>query len=180
MAFNQGDMQDWQVVYSFERKFSLGVDFIHDRMEGPDRYFLFPRLAWLVQRWNGSGYQANIYTFGGVGAATKDGRQGIAGEVGVEADYETREVYFSGKATVIGSSGFDTLAIYQARAGFAPYVGNSGDLHTWLIAQAQYFPFAREDSVRVGPVIRFFYRNVLWEAGVTTKGSGNFNFMVHW
>jgi hypothetical protein len=180
MAFNQPDMLDWQLVYSFERKFSLGVDFFRDTMEGPDRYFLIPRLAWLVNRWNGDGYQANIYVYGGVGIANKQSQTDFAAEGSIETDYETRKFYISGKATVVASKISDTLAIYQFRTGFAPYEGDFEALHSWLIAQVQYLPFAKEEQLRVGPVLRLFYRNVLWELGVTTRATWNFNFMAHW
>ena len=179
MAFNQPDMQDWQILYSFERQFSLGVDFFHDTMEGPDRYFLIPRLSWLIKRWNGDHSQANVYVYGGVGAAKKGNVHELAGEGSLEADYETREVYFSGKATVVAAKGFDTLAIYQARVGFAPYVADFEGLHSWLILQGQYLPFAKMNEVRIGPVLRLFYKNVLWEMGITHQGLWNFNFMVH-
>lgn len=180
MAFNQADMLDWQLLYSFERNFSFGLDFYRDTMEGPDRYFLIPRLSWLVNRWNGDGYQANIYVFGGVGAARKNSITEPAIEGALEADYETRQIYFSGKATAVAAKNFDTLAVYQLRAGFAPYQGGFEELHSWLIGQAQYLPYARENRWRVGPVLRLFYKSVLWEVGVTTQGNWNFNFMVHW
>lgn len=180
MAFNQSDMFDWQLLYTFQPKLSVGVDFIRDTMEPQERYFLIPRLSWLVHRWNEFDSQANIYVYGGAGLARKGDRSEVAVEGAIEADYETRKVYFSGKATAVAARSFDTLAIYQARAGFAPYVGEANDVHAWLIGQVQYLPFAPEQSVRIGPVLRMFYKNVLWELGMTTKGSWNFNFMVHW
>lgn len=180
MAFNQADMLDWQLLYTFHPKLSLGVDFVRDTMEPQERLFLIPRMSWLVQRWNATDSQANIYVYGGVGAARKGDLTEPAVEAAVESDYETRSVYFSGKAQVIAAKNFNTLAIYQLRAGFAPYVGESNELHSWLLAQAQYLPFAPDQTVKVGPVLRMFYKNVLWELGVTTKGNWNFNFMVHW
>jgi hypothetical protein len=179
MGFNQPDMQDWQLLYSFERNFSLGVDYVHDKMSGADRYYLIPRLSWLVKRWNGEDYQANIYVVGGAGIARINATSELAGEGSVETDYETRKVYLSAKATVMGAKNTDTLAVYQFRAGLAPYAGEYESLNAWLIAQVQYFPFSNDESLRVGPVLRLFYQNVLWEMGVTAKGTWNFNFMVH-
>jgi hypothetical protein len=113
--------------------------------------------------------------YGGVGGGSQ-----LAAEGAVEADWETRKLYSSLKATVVGVRGSDTLAMYQLRAGFAPYIGGFEDLHSWLIAQAQYFPFADQEKLRVGPVVRLFYRNVLTEIGVSARGTWNLNFMVHW
>ena len=180
MAFNQKDMLDWQVLYSFERNLSLGVDFIHDTMEGEERYFLIPRISWLVHRWNEKDSQANIYVYGGAGVGKKDLDYRMAGEGAIEADWETRKYYISGKATVVAAKDFKTLDVYQLRAGFAPYVGEFDHLHSWLIAQVQYIPSSTEESVRVGPVMRFFYRSALWEVGVSARGNWTLNFMVHW
>ena len=180
MALNQKDMLDWQLLYSFERNLSFGLDFIHDTMEGPDRYFLIPRLSWLVHRWNEKDSQANIYVYGGAGVGKMDLGYRTAAEGALEADYETREIYFSGKATVVAAKDFKTLDVYQLRAGFAPYVGEFDSLHSWLIGQVQYVPSSNDEQWRVGPVVRLFYRNVLTELGVSAKGSWNINFMVHW
>lgn len=180
MAFNQADMLDWQLIYTFHPKLAVGVDFIRDTMETQERFFLIPRVSWLIQRWNELDSQANIYVFGGAGLARKEGYSAPAVEAAIEADYETRKIYFSGKATTVAARGFDTLSIYQLRTGFAPYVGEAGDLHAWLIAQIQYLPSAKQESLRVGPVLRLFHKNILWELGVTARGSWNFNFMVHW
>lgn len=180
MAFNQADMLDWQLLYTFHPKLSLGVDFVRDTMEPQERFFLIPRMSWLVKRWNETDSQTNIYVYGGVGAARKGDLTEPAVEAAIESDYETRSIYLSGKAQVIAAKNFNTLAVYQLQAGFAPYVGESNELHSWLLARVQYLPFAPEQSVRVGPALRMFYKNVLWELGVTTRGNWNFNFMVHW
>ncbi len=179
MAFNQSDMLDWQLLYSFERQFSLGVNYYRDTMEGPERQYLIPRLSWLVKRWNGDDSQANIYVYGGIGVARKSNLTQLAGEGTIEADYETREVYFSGKATLLGAKGFDNFTQYQLRAGFAPYLTDFSGLHSWLILQALYLPNALQNRMRVGPVLRLFYKSVLWETGITTQGLWNLNFMVH-
>lgn len=180
MAFNQPDMLDWQLLYSFERRFSVGADFIRDTMEGTERFFLIPRVSWLVNRWNGEDYQANIYVYAGVGAGRKEGRNELAGEAAIETDYETRKLYFSAKATTVAAKGFDPLVSYQLRAGLAPYEGGFDEIQSWLIAQAQYFPLSHEEPIRIGPVLRVFYRNVLGEVGVSAHGTWNLNFMVHW
>jgi len=180
MAFHQADMTDWQLLYTFHPRSAIGVDYIKDSMEPESRYFLIPRLSWLVKRWNSLESQGNLYVYGGVGVARQGALTQAAALGAVEADYETQEVYVSGKATQLRAEHLNALEIYQLRAGFAPYVGESGDLHAWLIGQAQYLPNATMESLRVGPVLRLFHRNVLWELGLTTQGSWNFNFMVHW
>ncbi len=179
MGYAQPDMMDFQVSYSFTHKFGLGVDYGHDTMEGPERNWAIARLNYLLKRWNGPDYQGNIYLSagGGVGTKTNVTRPAIFGAV--EADYETREIYFSGKASVTAAKDFQTFSYYQLRAGVAPYKADFEGFHSWIILQSQYFPNAASDRLRVGPLLRFFYRNVLWEVGVTTKSSWIFNFMIH-
>lgn len=180
MAFHQSDMIDWQLLYTIEPKVSLGVDFIRDTMDSQERFFLIPRVSWLVHRWNQTESQANLYFYGGIGVARMEKLSEPAVQAAIEGDYETRALYLSGRVAAVTARRFNTLALYQLRAGFAPYLGEADELHTWLIGQLQYLPFAPEEAVRFGPVLRLFYKNVLWETGVSTQGNLNFNFMVHW
>ena len=179
MAYHQPDMIDWQIAYSVTSRFALGVDYYRDAMESVTKTYYIPRVNWLVHRWNGKDYQANIYVFGGYGVVSSGGSEKGALFGGGEADYETRAVYVSGKATTRIAKDLNDSTMYQLRAGIAPYAGDYEGLNTWLILQSQYFPNSAEENLRVGPVLRFFYRNVLWETGVSSRGTWNFNFMVH-
>lgn len=179
MSYNQPDMTDWQIAYSLTSKLAVGFDYYRDSMEPTTKSYYIPRLNWLVHRWNGKDHQANLYLFGGYGLVNSGGVNRGAAFGGVEADYETRSIYVSGKATTRIAKDLNDSTMYQARAGIAPYEGDYEGLNTWLILQGQYFPNSAVDKLRVGPVLRFFYRNVLWETGVTSQGMWNFNFMVH-
>lgn len=179
MAYHQPDAINWQLAYSATSRLAFGADYLRDAMSGPERHFGYGRLNLLLKRWNGDDYQANVYAYGGAGAAIEPGATRLAALAGGEADYETRKIYFSAKAMALFVRDGDDMVAYAARAGIAPYVGEAGDLHTWLIAQALYYPSATSEPVRVGPVLRFFYHNVLWELGVSVRGTWSFNFMVH-
>jgi hypothetical protein len=178
-AFHQPDMIQWQALYSWERNLSLGVEYARDTMEGPERRFLLARFSWLVHRWNGKSHQANVYLTGGVGALLGDEAR-LAAMTALEADYETQRVYFSAKASTFVARDTRPLTMFQGRAGFAPYEGGYDDIQAWVIAQAQYFPGASQEPLRLGPVFRVFYRNVLGELGVSAEGTWTMNFMVHW
>ncbi len=179
MAYHAPDMVDWQVAYTVHPKFALGIDYYRDAMEADTKTYYIPRVNFLAHRWNGHDFQANIYLYGGYGVAHAKGSDRGALLVGGEADYETRKVYFSGRATSLFARDLNNSTLYQLRAGIAPYVGDFEGLNSWLILQAQYFPNALQEKLRVGPLLRFFYRNVLWEAGVSSQGTWLFNFMVH-
>lgn len=178
MGYHQADMLEWQALYSVTSWFSFGVDYSWDRMNGPERQVAVGRVNWLAHRWNGRDYQANLYLSAGAGMLERLGTTQGTGLAAVEADYETRKVYFSGKVQSVLAKGAG-FSSYQLRAGVAAYPGEYEGLNTWGIVQLQYFPEAASDQLRVGPVVRFFYRNVLWELGVTSEGLWNFNFMFH-
>ncbi|MBI1861155.1 MAG: hypothetical protein HYR96_09585 [Deltaproteobacteria bacterium] len=179
MGYTQPDMVDFQASYSFTHKVGLGVDYGHDTMEGPERQWVIGRFNYLVSRWNGPDHQANIYLSAGGGAGFKNEVYQPAVFGAVEADYETRSIYFSGKASATAARDFQSLVFYQLRAGVAPYLADFEGFHSWIVIQTQYFPNAVGYPVRVGPLMRFYYRNVLWEIGATTKSTWNFNFMIH-
>jgi hypothetical protein len=178
MGYHQADMVEWQAMYSVTSRYSLGVDYVWDRMDGPDRQLVLARVNWLPWRANGTDSQANLYLSAGGGALERSGGFEGAALIAAEADYETRHVYFSGKGQAVFAKGAG-YELYQLRAGVAPYVGEFEGLNTWAIVQLQYFPQALTDSLRIGPVVRFFYRNVLWEFGVTSRGLWSFNLMFH-
>ena len=48
--------------------------------------------------------------------------------------------------------------------GWAPYEGDTGDLHTWLMLEVDHRPDALE-SIGVTPMIRFFKNTLLVEVG---------------
>jgi hypothetical protein len=50
------------------------------------------------------------------------------------------------------------------RAGFAPYEGDSGELHTWLMLEIDHRP-EDQDAVTATPLVRFFKGPMLVELG---------------
>lgn len=179
MSSHQKDMSDVQIAYSATPRVAIGVDYRYSSMFGTESQYAIPRVNFLLKRWNGPEQQANLYLYGGYGIA-KQGQQ-LQGAFfgGGEADWESRALYFSAKASTTVAPSFDNLTMYQARAGFAPYQASFEELQAWVILQSQYFPKAFEESFRIGPVLRFFYKNFLWELGATVRGNWNLNLMVH-
>ena len=90
--------------------------------------------TWLAKRWFGADFQGNLYFFGGVGIASgingnkRDDRFAAYG--GVMADWETRSLFASYRARYLDASHFGEQFMQAARIGFAPYEGDTGDLHT--------------------------------------------------
>jgi hypothetical protein len=67
--------------------------------------------------------------------------------------------------------GDDLQGGYRLRAGVAPYLANSGALHTWLFVQVDRAA-ERGRRAEVAPVLRLFRGPLLVEAGVSDRGRG--------
>ena len=62
--------------------------------------------------------------------------------------------------------------IFSRRLGFgiAPYIGDYGDLHTWVMLQIQHTPKLETEEINVTPLLRFFKNVYLVESGVSLDG----------
>ena len=85
-------------------------------------------------------------------------------QAGVMADWETRRLFVSYRASVQDFGSLDKSAMQAARFGFAPYEGDTGDLHTWLMIEVDNRP-DNPEPWGVTPLVRFFYGSALFEAG---------------
>lgn len=154
------------VHYTATPKLSIGLRSEWDRKQ--DYVLNGVQATYLVKRWFGENYQANVYAFGGAGAATGiDTRAGItrpAGFVGILADWETRSLFASYRARAIEAGDADASFMQAGRVGFAPYEGDTGDLHTWLMVEIDHRP-ENADPIGVTPLVRFFKGAALFEAG---------------
>jgi hypothetical protein len=123
----------------------------------------------LVHRWFAPESQANLYAIAGAGVAEgiDANPQGpeAAGFAGVMADWETRRWFLSYEARV-SDFGDGADAMQAARVGVAPYVGDFGDLHTWLMVEIDQRPQA-DEPVTATPLLRIFKGSALLEIGYT-------------
>src|ERR1700675_1999046 len=100
--FGAGTMQELQIFYAPRFDFSVGgghVDFTSDE-DGHREHINYARLNWLAHRWNLDDAQANVFVWGGAGSATGNRFDGtrLAGNAGLQVDYETRRLYGSVKS----------------------------------------------------------------------------------
>ena len=161
-----------QVDYTLNRHLAVGAYALTEN-EG-DRQSAGLIASALLMRRNTEDSQANLYFMGGVGPSWVR-RAGVPGRdtqasgfVGAEADWETRR-YFVGASAKLSIVGSDTQGGWRTRIGVAPYVANSGSLHTWLMLQVGRQAIAGRKT-DVTPLIRLFKGPVLFEAGVSHRG----------
>lgn len=93
-------------------------------------------------------------------------------------DWESRSLYtaFNFSYRIFNKNLFYQL---QSRIGFAPYEGGMDELQVWLILQMDYFELIHS-RLQITPMMRFFYKNALWEAGASLNGSFFLALMVHY
>jgi hypothetical protein len=171
--YGAGTMQELQIFYAPRFDYSVGgghVDFTSD-LDGRTEHITYARLNWLAHRWNLDDAQANVFVWGGAGCATGDRFDGtrVAGNAGLQADYETRRIYASLKSDLQRSSEFsdriDTLQL-----GLAPYKHDYGGLATWFVFQARHYTGDLHSGIETAALLRLFKGGSWIEAGVTNAG----------
>ncbi len=182
MAMNDGSVNTLHVHYSPTARYSLGYKFEYWR----DRDFSLNAVQYnhLVQRWNKPESQANVYLKSGLGiatglAGTQDGETNAAAFVGIAMDWEDRRFFVSYENRYTEAGKIDAFFQQSARLGWAPYEGDYGDLHTWLMVQVEHMPEG-EHNITVTPLIRLFKDVHLLEAGLNNRGELLFNYVFRY
>lgn len=173
-----------QINYSFEYWWALGIH--HFERPGLDgQKGSFATSNFLINRWNEAFLQANLYGLVGFGQsefATLDPSDDAEDTAfgGLQFDIEDRRYYFLIK--YLGAANEDEREFSQTvvRAGLTPYQGEFYDLHTWIILEWSENRFGNHTKIdEVTPLLRFFYRNILFEIGQNLDGETKFNFIAH-
>lgn len=177
MSINSAQRSENTLLYSPRYWLGLGVK----NVQNEDERWTNLHVGYLVNRWNDFSSQANIYLFGGPGSVAIRQENGKLKEesfmrYGVQADWESRDYY-----TMIKYNGAYSKNLadetFQARAGFAPFRAGFNDFNLWAILQYEHMPFERKQN-SLTPVLRMFYKTVLWELGSSLDNNWNLNFMV--
>lgn len=182
MLMNDGDKNTAHIHYSPTAKTSVGYKFEYWR----DRDFTLNAVQMnnLLKRWNKKDSQANLYLKSGFGVANaydgeNDGETSAAGFTGIAADWEDRRYFVSYQNRYTEAGEIDDFYQQSARVGYAPYEGDYGDLHTWLMLQIDHMPEA-DNNFTVTPLVRFFKDVHLLEAGMNNRGEILFNYVFRY
>ncbi|MFK7838963.1 MAG: hypothetical protein AB8B83_01420 [Bdellovibrionales bacterium] len=180
MLRNNGESNSAHVHYSPSAKMSIGVR--SEYMRDDDFYFNGAQINYLAKRWNKKHSQANFYLQSAVGLAYSDagefdGETDAAGFVGMAADWEDRRYFVSYQNRYFEAGDIHDSFHQSGRIGIAPYIGDYGDLHTWLMLQVDHDP-ENDEKVSVTPLVRLFKDMHLMEAGISNQGNILFNYFV--
>lgn len=179
MSYNSMSMNELLLTYSFNPQLALAGTYLRDSRSE----FYIPRVNFLVKRWNNDDSQGNIYFSAGAGSEKFDSKNyGVRlGEIVV--DWEDRKYYTYLEHLYLNRDNDQNALIAlkdynhtKARLGFAPFLADYNDLNVWLIFQTEKH---NDEPLKSTQFLRFFIKNVLWEAGAGFDGSVAFNFMVH-
>ncbi|MBL7665179.1 MAG: hypothetical protein JNM93_08600 [Bacteriovoracaceae bacterium] len=179
---NMESYSDNQLLYTFTNKWSTGVN--HWRFsQGKEITELgLVRLNHLLWRRNADDSQANIYLLSGIGMMdSENDAQGTSEAYmgGFEFDWETRTLFTALKHYYFSGPSLADFSMTQMRIGVSPFEAGFEELQSWLMLQVMYMPEV-DSTIVVTPMLRFFYKNVLWEFGSSTRGEWMLNLMVHY
>jgi len=170
-------MSESKVGYTFHPKFSVMAK--SQRFDQNNEYEdTTLGINVLAKRWLSFDSQANIYLGANIGNYEDADGSGQASHAMFMADWEDREDYLVFKSKKYFYDG-DESEDYLLRYGFAPYVSGMDELQAWGIIQAYYYDQHSKEAV-ITPMLRFFYKNVLWEMGSSTNGASFLTLMVHY
>lgn len=157
----------------------VAVGWRHEYFRDDDAQMDGVRLNWLAKRWNNPNSQANLWLLSGAGVAYGNDHVNPAGWVSGSIDWEDRRFYTMAETRAFYGGGDDgatrNYIKHKARLGIAPYIGDAGDLHTWLMVQGDY-DAGKKDSFSVTPLVRMFKGTTLVEAGYNLDGGLLLNF----
>lgn len=174
MIMNDKDSNSVHVHYSPTAKYSVGLR--HEYMRDAGAHVDTIQVNNLLKRWNKKGEQANLYLKSGVGVARDNGDYTPAAFTGLATDWETRRYFTSYENRFFWTDDSEKFVKHHARVGIAPYIGDYGDLHTWLMIEAHY-DAGEEDNFSVTPLLRFFKGNTMVEAGYNLDDGVQANFV---
>lgn len=178
MTWNQSFLSDNWITYSFRHDAAIALR--NMRFEVPEGQMKFTgaQLDYLVKRWNNSDSQTNIYAYGSYGSMNFQSHSRSATLAGLEADAEDRKYFIMSKYEKMWSTLGPDFYHSEFRLGIAPYEAEINEWASWFMIQYQYHPMlTKKESIT--PLIRLFYKSVLFEAGVSTKSDWMMNFMFH-
>ncbi len=180
MQMNDMDAHSLHIHYSPTARHSVGYKAEYWR--GKDWQFHGVQLNYLLKRWNALASQANVYIKSGAGVAYSDfgafdSTTEPAAFTGIAMDWEDRRYFTSYENRVYEAGDIAGFFTQKARVGIAPYIGDYGDLHTWLMLQVDHRP-GSDEELTFTPLVRLFKGEYLAEAGISHDGDILANLII--
>ena len=159
MTFTDNMQDSVYFHYSPTYKYSLGIESVNNKFFNKDYSYL--RFTYLLNRKNTESSQRNLYFQSGLSSEGVDNNF-----FGMHGDWETRKLFVGFGYKEINNKIKDYSSQYL-QLGAAPYVGDYGDLHTWVMLKTKKDTLTKNWSTY--PVLKFFKGNFLIELGYNNK-----------
>jgi hypothetical protein len=189
MGHHQGKQAGFEVVHSPTYWSGLGFELMRHRNSAT----LLAKSSVLLWRGNYPDYQSNLYfslaagsqwplksSSGNTSSETQP-QSGALYQWNAGWDGEDRRIYSMLKFSQTFDSKHGQHASGKLRLGIAPYKAKSEEPAIWGIVEwTPEKEFHKSDwKHEVTPMIRYFYRNALFEIGSSLSGKFTFNYMFH-
>lgn len=169
-----------QINYSHTYWFATGFHHLQSNRNQEIRNAQFVSGNFLLKRWNGDAFQANLYSVLGLGNSQLSGQQRTSGMFALQFDIEDRDYYFFVRSQSVDNGKEREHSMNRVRFGFSPYVENYQGIHSWLILDWEEMQWGRQQKLtELTPFLRIFYRNLLFEIGQSFQGATKFNYITH-
>ena len=187
MGHHHGKMSGLELVYSPNWYTGLGLE----TERTPEHYTLLGRASLLTWRGNYPDLQTNFYLSAAAGKKWFGKKNNLPVDVGqttsslaqwsAEWDAEDREYYGRVKFVQRFEESRRRSDETLVRIGFAPYKAQADEPAIWGMLEwksetVDTFQTARH---QVTPLMRYFYKNALFEVGSSLSGKFAFNYMYH-
>ena len=182
MLMNNVLTNSFHAHYSPTAKTSLGYKFEYMR---ENKYSLNAfQINQLIKRWNNPNSQANLYLKTALGTVYSDrknfdGKFNFGGFIGMSADWEDQRYFLSYQSRFNEAGEIDRFFQQSFNLGVTPYIGNYGDLHTWLMLKIDHIPESR-NNINVTPHFRFFKDVHFFEIGSNLKKKLMINYIYRY
>ena len=167
MSFSDNIKDSLYYHYSPSYKYSVGIENIRDKYFNDN--YSYVRFTYLLNRKNTENSQRNLYLQSGI--SSKGFNEFF---YGMHGDWETRRLFVGFGLKETKKKIHDYSEQYY-QIGVAPYLGDYGDLHTWIMIKAK--ENSLENKWSTYPVLKFFKGNVLVEFGYGEKTEWDVHLM---
>ena len=167
MMFSDNMKDSLYYHYSPSYKYSVGIENLKDKNLRDDYSYL--RFTYLINRKNSLHSQRNLYFQSGL--SSKSGNDLF---YGMHGDWETRR-WFLGFDTKKVENRLKSYNQNHLQIGFAPYLGEYGDIHTWLMLKTK--KTSIKDKRSSYPALKFFKGNTLLEFGYNNRTDWDIHLM---
>ena len=175
------DFNKHGILLHFSPKINYSIGYKGEYWKKKEWQFHGSQFNYLVKRINTSKSQSNFYLKNGAGLAISSfnkNKNKIEPNLfsGISLDWENRRYFTSYENRINYNISIDKFFLQKVRFGFAPYLGEYGDLHSWIMVQIEHMPQTK-NKIAFSPIFRMFKGDFLAEIGVSNYENIMFNFI---